>query len=536
MTTVLRPAESLTRTHGRGLLLSVLEREVLLSQIKVLRDGRFTAKTQDWNTYWTPLWELGCKEVTDCLEALHSAWRNYIRSSFDPVLRREFCFRYFSLQDAVLANCEEAPSAHAWIHALQTALGFECFGITSGAFDPEVLASGTCTLRNPCYPLAKLKMPDALDDPQFLPVTTVAGTARPELFYHYRQYTLAPHSPISLLLYPSAAEWKRPASFRLINSLISILTKAIDPWTRERARRLCQGIIGPVIRTRRPRESKTLVLEFVDVGAGSGSLVSNLCRQIQKLCASIGLESGFRVWFMDLAPSDPTRFVRARQMRAFVDSLMFVGADYRGWLSASQPLPATQDLRIALICKLLNGMSRFSIRRLSPQELALALGDTVAAVGMDVYLPSRCLAPSGGGTNALSISNSRVASHDGKTYAQLSLSGFYRGLYSLVSPERLVDSPGEGIFLPVRTFNPDCLVTADGRSIIACLIDNCDYVVIEDADLAPEDLAHHVAKFSLHSVVIRDMTKALGLKGNHAYVLWRKPSSEMPESSGEPSW
>ncbi|HEY87765.1 MAG TPA: hypothetical protein G4O06_07065 [Dehalococcoidia bacterium] len=34
-------------------------------------------------------------------------------------------------------------------------------------------------------------MPDVLDDPQFLPIITVAGTEKPELFYHLRQYTLS---------------------------------------------------------------------------------------------------------------------------------------------------------------------------------------------------------------------------------------------------------------------------------------------------------------------------------------------------------
>ena len=68
-----------------------------------------------------------------------------------------------------------------WLNALRTALGFECFGITSLASDLEVLGAGICTIRNPCYLLVKLKKPDVLDDPQFLPIITIVGAKKTEL-------------------------------------------------------------------------------------------------------------------------------------------------------------------------------------------------------------------------------------------------------------------------------------------------------------------------------------------------------------------
>lgn len=180
MTTVLAPSESLLRVHGRGLLLSILEKETILIRIKVLDDGRFTAETKDWDSYWQPLSDLNNKESEDALGALHFAWRNYLRSEFDSLLRREFCFRYFSLLD-ILLSIMEYDATQSWLHALHTTLGFECFGITAATSDSEVFGAGTCTLRNPCYLLAKLKMPEVLDDPQFLPVITAANTNKPEL-------------------------------------------------------------------------------------------------------------------------------------------------------------------------------------------------------------------------------------------------------------------------------------------------------------------------------------------------------------------
>ncbi len=59
MTTVLTPAESLQRVRGRGLLLSILEKETILTRIKVFDDGRFTVETEDWSSYWQSLHKLG---------------------------------------------------------------------------------------------------------------------------------------------------------------------------------------------------------------------------------------------------------------------------------------------------------------------------------------------------------------------------------------------------------------------------------------------------------------------------------------------
>ena len=73
--------------------------------------------------------------------------------------------------------------------------------------------------------------------------------------------------------------------------------------------------------------------------------------------------------------------------------------------------------------------------------------------------------------------------------------------------------------------------------MISCLVENCDYVVIEDADLRPQDLVEHIETFSLHSTTIQDMTKALGLTGNRAYVVWlkNKPREE-PNFGDEQIW
>ena len=515
------------------MLLSILEKETILARIKVLDDGRFTLETKDWDSYWHTLHELEHGKVEQCLDALHHAWRDYLRSGYSSYLRREFCFRYFSLLDILLSVCTESNAAQSRLCALQTVLGFECFGIVSATDESEILGAGICTIRNPCYLLAKLKMPDVLDDPQFLPVITVADTQKPELFYHYRQYSLSLDSPISLMFYLAVSEEKRSASFSLINSLAGGVSYGIDPRTRERAKRLFQNIIRSIVEADQLTDSGTLWLEFVDVGAGSGGLTSTICRQI----LDMGFKSKFWLWFVDLEPADPTRFFRDKKLRGIIDSLLFLGDDYRSWLSREQPLPVANGLRIALVSRLFNNLSHFSIRHLSKQELLPFLGKPAASLDSEEYLPSVCLAHGNTGAESLLISNTRLALEDGRTFIQPSLSEFYGGLYLLSIPNSSVATPKEGVFLPVRSFNSECLITLDGKSIISCLAENCDYVIIEDADLRSQDLIDHLEMFSLKSIIIQDLTEVLGLTGNHAYVISSKNEArEEPNFGGERIW
>jgi len=533
MTTVLAPAESLVRVHGRGSLFSILEKETILTRIKVLDDGRFTAETKDWDSYWQPLHELNHRELEDGLGALHFAWRDYLRSEFSPLLWQEFCFRYFSLLDVLLSIYSESDATQSWIRALHTALGFECFGIASSTSDSEVLGAGTCTIRNPCYLLAKLKMPDALDDPQFLPIITVAGTKKPELFYHYRQYTLSVDSPASLMFYPAVSEDNRSASFRLINSLAGGVSYGVDPRTSERAKRLYQKTVRPILETNQLAAPESPWLEFVDVGAGSGGLTSAICRQIH----DAGFKSKFRLWFVDLEPADPARFFTDKKSRRIVDSLSYLGNDYRSWLSKEKPLPAASGLRIALVSRLFNNLSRFSIHRFNTVDLNSLSEKMAISPDSDAHLPHRCLAAGGKGSEALVISNTRLVLPSGRTFAQASLSDYYRGMYIVSGSRGSVDNHEGGLFLPVRSFNSECLVTSGGGSVISCLVNSCDYVIIEDADLRPQDLVGHMETFSLRSITIQDVTKALGLTGNCAYVIWPKgkPKKE-PDFGGKPIW
>ncbi len=531
--TMLTPTDGLTRIRGRGMLLSILNKQLLLTRVKVLPGGCFVAETKDWDSYWKPLADLGERKSGTCLAALHSVWHAYVMSGFDAAFRRDLCYRYFRLLDVLSTSFARNGAATAWGRALQCVLGFECFGITGPAPHAEVLGAGTCTVRNPCYLLAKLKMPDAPDDAQFLPVVTVPDTPQAALYYHYRQYRLCPNSTTSLLLFPAVSQNTRSASFGLVNSLIGGVSVAIDPWTRERAKRLSREVVWPTIQAASGHRT-TAFVEFVDVGAGSGSLTASLCHEIRKLGAAIGYAPKIRVWFVDLNPADPARFFRRGTSRGLVDTLTFIGHDYRDWLAGEKPLPATGYLRIAMVSKLLNNLSHFCVEPLSPKELSEPPRNSGTPTAVRAYLPSVCLAPAGRGEQDLLISNVRVAARNGTTISQPSLSQYYAGLYLLTSPTRFCDHPEDAIFLPLRIFNPECLVTSDGRSVIARLLENCDYVIIEDADLTSKDLVAHVNRFTIRPGGLLDATGSMGPKGNHTYVLWSQGTQDPRVSRKSP--
>jgi len=524
----------LLRLRGRGRLLALLEAPILVTSLDIAPDGRFVPETRDWPTFWAPVHQLANRQIDRALDALHAAWQDYIRSCFDWTLQREYCFRYFSLLDLVLATRSEGQDSCSWKHALRAVVGFECFGLRAPALDTQVLAAGTTTLRNPCYLLAKLKWPDALDNTQYLPLIAVADNGSEGLFYHYRQYKLSKDSPVSLLLYLAASAAHRSASFSLVDSMAGGMSSGRDPRTGQRARRLWERVLKPIIQGVHSKLSGSICFEFVDVGAGSGALTAALCRKLLVWGAAAGFLPRFRLWFVDLCLADPARFFRTADLRSRIDSLMFLGDDYRGWLARPRPLPISSGLRVALVSKLFNNLSRFSVCHFRTDVLpSLVVGSMFLQEREP--LPTYCLAPDGPGPEALMVSNSRVVLPEGRTFAQASLSQFYRALQLASKASDGKRVPEDGLCLPLRTLDPECLVAADGASVLARLLEHCDYLIVEDADLRPNDLIEHLREFSLYTLAACDMTKTLGLSGNHAYVLWCRGGNE-PPLRGERLW
>ena len=282
MNNKIRPADNISRTYSRGLVLTTLEMEVILIGIKVVGSGYIVVETKTWDQYWNPLCGLQIGGLKQHLNAFHVAWRSYIKSGFHASKQQEYCFRYFRLLNVLLAGHQSKTHSNLLKKALRTVLGFECFGVSTN--NSDVVAAGTTTLRNPCYLLAKLKMPDAIDDTQFLPIITLEHTERPELFYHYRQHSLSLDSSIALLLYVAVSREIRSSSFKTISTFVGRITYGVDPRGHERARRLGRAIVRPII-----EEHKT------------GHYTSGVCRHWGwKRTSNVeSLSTGSNAWCVD---------------------------------------------------------------------------------------------------------------------------------------------------------------------------------------------------------------------------------------------
>jgi hypothetical protein len=75
--------------------------------------------------------------------------------------------------------------------------------------------------------------------------------------------------------------------------------------------------------------------------------------------------------------------------------------------------------------------------------------------------------------------------------------------------------------LPVRRFNPACLTTLSGRSIIAQIMKSADVIVIEDMDLEPDYLQAHRIQFGLSGTACVHLVRdGFRTEANH-FVLGR---------------
>ncbi len=526
---------ALFRLRGRGQLLAIFEAPALLTRLDIARGGLLVPELVNWETYWAPLNQLGNREVSDALGALHAAWHEYILCRFDRSLQREYCFRYFSLLELLLSTRDGFRGPALWNEAIRRAMGFECFELRAARPHARVVAAGTTTLRNPCYLLAKLKWPDVPDDTRFLPIIAVGSDDRVGLlFSHYRQYWPSVTSPISILVYLPIPTRDRSVSLTLVDTLAKTLGSGRDPYARERAERLWKRILHPIIQASHPDPSGLMDLEIVDVGAGSGGLTSALSRKFVAWCRAAGSSPRLRLWFVDLCLANPARFFRAASLRSSIDSLTFLGDDYRTWLSRPEPLPRAAGLRIALVSKVFDVLSQVSICSLATSAIPSQIADA-ASLKERRHSPAHCLAADGPGPEALMASYSRIALEEGRAFAQASLSDFYRSLRLAATTETGNEAPADAVHLPLRAFDPECLLASDGASVLSRLLEHCDYLIVEDADLRPGDLVDHLNRFSLHGLAAHDLTKAQGLTGNHAYILWPRSGYE-PRLGGERLW
>ncbi len=461
-------------------------------------------------------------EVTERLESLREIWLKYVDSGFDSSHSADYCSKYFQLLLSVDAlasmNGEENHRA-----ALRTVLAFECFAIQTSPADSDGKAGATTTLRNPACLLAKLNAPKSLDSTGYLPLIMLASKDHASLFYHYRQFTLAPNSPLSLLIFPAVSNRARSASFLTIDAFSSLATSGVDPRSEQRAKRIVNKVIDPVIREWSAEYGVCEAIEIVDIGAGSGSLVSTMLKRTFTRPTADSVTCHVRVWFVDLVVRDPLRFLRDESVKEKFDCVTFIAEDYRHWLDSSDRLPASTGIRIGVMSKSLNNLSGFDIVGLSWADLCEVLkinhSFEKADVHSETFLSDICYG-FGNSESATSYQNRYVAVDSQHFYILPSLSAFYRSMHRLISFDSL-DGREHEFYAPVRTFNGESLLTENVASILDGLLEICDFVFIEDHDLFPDKLEAHISRHCEADITSIDVSTTLRLRNNYAYVLWK---------------
>lgn len=452
LTPVSRPC-GLYREYIKGEIKEILLSEDILVEILVDWYGHPTFIKKNWHQYWAPVTPSLSSDSLNILKNLREARKQYILTRFSHKTMISYCFYYFCSLEEVLNNQKNSNNNESFLILLSRILGFENFTIgwadgTAGS------ACGTSTIRNPCYLLAKIKQPQAYNDPKFLAIIIdpdIPNRNEARLFYHYRQYKIDDEFGISLLLYPAVAPSQRANSFALIESFTSGFSGKSDPRSKQRSEILADLAISPFLSEMFSKANIDSAQEvsFVDIGSGNGALASNIWRQMLKTQPFIAQNCKLACSMVGLRVQDPLRHFNKGSLRGTISYLDYSQADYLQWI----------------------------------QEQKATKG------------------------NYILLKNSNVLLKIGKSFRHLSLSNYYKGLQLLDSTDASNDGDTNAIYFPIRQFNSSCLQLPEGNSILGKLCDLAKLVVIEDVDLTKKILIEHLIEHNLENIAVSHVNR-----------------------------
>jgi len=509
LTSVTRPC-GLYREYIKSEIKKILLSKDILVEILVDWYGYPTLIRQDWENYWMPVTQQLSSKVLQILDNFRNAYQQYIMSEFSYETTIKYCFHYFCLLEEVVSTLKNICGKMAKLTLLSKVLGFENFTIR-WADGSSGLACGTSTIRNPCYLLAKIKQPQAYDDPKFLAIITephISGPGEAHLFYHYRQYKVDDEFGISLLLYPAVALSERANSFALIESLILGFSDKSDPRSKQRSQVLADLAISPFLSKR--FSSAAQEVSFVDIGSGNGALASGIWRQILKTQPCIAQNCKLACSMVGLRVQDPLRHFNKGSLRGTISYLDYFQADYLQWIQQQKSTQGNYKFDIALICRLLNNLSVFKLGFSNNWRIIRKLGEaelSEADLLNRRFEPHNCLSVDNLSTENIFLKNSNVLLKTGKSFRHLSLSNYYKGLQLLHNEDMSNNDDTNTIYFPVRQFNAACLQLPDGKSILKKLCNLAKLIVIEDVDLTKNNLIKHLTKHNLENITASHVNK-----------------------------
>jgi len=503
---------SARRTNWRRIL-AVLRSEDLLIRLQIGTDTRIGVEPISWDRYWT---ETGCRISPDQeahLDALRSARLRYIEGQFDLDHAAAYCHAYFAFLRQVLDDVADGNADSVLLHAT---LGLECTSVT-WARQPTTLAALTSTARNPAYLLAKLRTPQAYDDPKFLPLITAFDPSDPSchLYYHYRQFSAGKRVGFRLLLYPPAAVDARPEAFRCIHSLAAGLSRKQDTRASKRSTRICDLAVGPFLErlAQSSAWNSEKEIRIVDLGAGSGDLTRGIVESLATRFPTVTEGRRLALTMVDVGFQNQRRHVRHWPFFRKLSAFRCRRSDYISWINSQEPTnQETSDQKlydVVLLCRLLNNASQFAVdwvddyyqvRKLSGGGLSYQLWKE------GVYLPHIALDPVALCAANLISSNASFRSRRGTVFRQLSLTDYFRGLHYLTEEPLPHDIRPQAVFFPARQFDESAPLMPDGSSIFGKLCRLAEAVIIEDVDLDARMLRRHFERYGLTHLAATDAT------------------------------
>ncbi len=516
------------KTLHQAALAGALRSNDVVEAIDLHTDGRIEVQTISWQSYWDRASQ-SLPGYADALASLAAARSAYIRSNYDLKSAAPYCWAYFRL----LRNLLDQHAPKAILHAL---IGLGSFSVRRWG-DPRLPAAAAITVRHPVYLLAKLREPKAYDDPKFLALVCPAafnGTNVPQLFYYYRQIKIEDDPPASLLVYPAVDMALRTESFGCIEALASALSFKPDPRSRQRAAVIADQAIAPFLAHDLARFETRPELSFVDIGGGSGSLLSEISKRLIRRHGALLAGRKFAWSIVDVMLQDATRRVHHPDLRRHMSYIEYQPETYATWIEREAKTESVARRDIVLICRMLNNLSQINIECTSiPSELEV-LAKSASRTTPARFDPVVCLQGDRPDCRGLVASNGRTRLRGGTTFRQASLSDYFRGLLQLTSPAAAAPTTPASLFFPLRRFQTEALYAADRSSILDRLCAIADMVVIEDVDLTPELLGEHLRTSDLHQLAASNATgPTRGPTSNLLCVVRRELAAALP---GERIW
>ncbi len=480
-------SQNMIKTYWRSRLYEIYRKKILLRKI-ILKGNKLSFITDNWENYWKVVPE----SFRNSIYNLKEAWIKYIACDFNRNYAGDYIDAYFILLSSVI---EKIPFIDENEESLLTRiLSFENAVFSSTGSDVP-FAAVTTNNRNPAFlsfHLHRIRLNER-NDPSLLPLVVGIDNEKQFLYYHYRKQRLIKNTDENLLFFPALDHHIRQKSFQGFDKLSEILASPWDSRIDQRSKMIVDKILIPLL-----KKCSTLVvnpLRILDIGSGNGSFTYRVISRLAK--SGVFNERKIELSLLDIMKVDEAKVFGNRTIINGLSKVEYISNDYKDWILKNGTI---RQYDIVFLFRILHNFSNFNI-----------LSESLNSAN-----------------NNLVKCRYRIFPH---------LTDYYRGISFLfnLNNEPASQEPGlSKIYYPVRVFNESSLKLNYSVSLVEKLCSIAHSTIIEDGDLTPEILIHHISKHLQNPLYVYDFSKYLRLKTNHIY--WITSDEQDKLGIGEKIW